>query len=101
MNNGVTVEQMRAIDANAASLGMPVYLMMENAGNALVRYMAKGLGDLHEKKVVVVCGLSNNGGGGIASAKASCISWCRRNRDPSWQTCTAEKSGYKTPVEDD
>jgi NAD(P)H-hydrate epimerase len=69
MHKEVSVEQMRAIDAKAVSLGMPVYLMMENAGNALARYMLQGLGDLHGKKVVAVCGLSNNGGGGFAAAR--------------------------------
>ena len=34
-----TVKQMRQIDAKVVSLGLPVYLMMENAGNALARYM--------------------------------------------------------------
>lgn len=69
MENSVSVEQMRAIDANAVSLGLPVYLMMENAGNALARHMRQGLGNLHGKKVAIVCGLSNNGGGGLASAR--------------------------------
>lgn len=69
MYSGVSVEQMRAIDASAVSLGMPVYLMMENAGNALARHMVQGIGDLHGKKIAVVCGISNNGGGGLASAR--------------------------------
>lgn len=69
MENGITVEQMRKIDANAVSLGLPVYLMMENAGNALARCMLRGLGDLRKKKIAIVCGLANNGGGGLASAR--------------------------------
>ena len=68
-DNVTTVKQMWQIDAKAVSLGLPVYLMMENAGNALARYILKGLGNLHNKKVTVVCGLSNNGGGGFASAR--------------------------------
>lgn len=69
MADRISVEQMRAIDANAVSLGLPVYLMMENAGNALARHMVRGLGNLNGKKVTIVCGLSNNGGGGLASAR--------------------------------
>lgn len=69
MDDGVSIEQMRAIDANAVSLGLPVYLMMENAGNALARRMLQGLSNLYQKKVAVVCGLSNNGGGGLAAAR--------------------------------
>lgn len=61
---------MRKVDARAVSLGLPVYLMMENAGNALARYMVAGLeNNLAGKKITVVCGLSNNGGGGFSSAR--------------------------------
>lgn len=60
---------MRQVDARAVSHGLPVYLIMENAGNALARYMVEGLGDSAGKKITVVCGLSNNGGGGFASAR--------------------------------
>lgn len=60
---------MRKVDAKAVSLGLPVFLMMENAGNALARSMQGGLQDLRQKKITVVCGLSNNGGGGFASAR--------------------------------
>ncbi|MGI0012954.1 MAG: NAD(P)H-hydrate epimerase [Nitrososphaera sp.] len=65
----LSVKQMRLVDARAVSLGLPVCFMMENAGNALARYMARGLGNLEKKNVVVVCGLSNNGGGGFSSAR--------------------------------
>jgi NAD(P)H-hydrate repair Nnr-like enzyme with NAD(P)H-hydrate epimerase domain len=61
---------MRQIDAKAVILGLPIFLMMENAGNTLARYMLKGLDiDLRGKKITVLCGLSNNGGGGFASAR--------------------------------
>ena len=61
---------MRQIDARAVSLGLLVYLMMENAGNALTRHMIKGLGSHSKKKTVtIMCGLSNNSGGGFASAR--------------------------------
>ncbi len=65
----LSIKEMRQVDAKAVSQGIPVHLMMENAGNALARYMLQGLGDLNQKKIVVVCGLSNNGGGGFASAR--------------------------------
>lgn len=69
VNKVVSVKQMRAIDAKAVALGLPVYLMMENAGNALARNALRGLSDLRGKKVAVVCGMSNNGGGGLASSR--------------------------------
>lgn len=61
---------MRRIDAKAVSLGLPIYLMMENAGNALARCMLEGFNNsLQGRRITVVCGLSNNGGGGLASAR--------------------------------
>lgn len=68
-SEALSVKQMRLVDAIAVSRGLPVYLMMENAGSALARYMAQGLGNLKKKKVVVICGVSNNGGGGFSSAR--------------------------------
>jgi NAD(P)H-hydrate repair Nnr-like enzyme with NAD(P)H-hydrate epimerase domain len=33
----LSVKEMREVDAKAVSLGLPIFLMMENAGNALAR----------------------------------------------------------------
>jgi len=69
-NGTVSVDDMRRIDAKAVSLGLPIYLMMENAGNTLARCMLEGFNNcLQGRRVTVVCGLSNNGGGGFASAR--------------------------------
>src|SRR5918992_2528937 len=66
----ITVEEMRKVDARAVSLGIPVYLMMENAGNALAKQLLLGLRrNVRGKKVAIVCGLSNNGGAGFSSAR--------------------------------
>lgn len=65
----LSVKEMREVDAMAVSLSLPVFLMMENAGNALARCMLDSLQNLHGKKVTVICGPSNNGGGGFASAR--------------------------------
>lgn len=64
----VTVEQMRKIDVNAVELGLPVQVMMENAGHALARHL-KSILDLEGERVVVLCGQGNNGGGGLACAR--------------------------------
>jgi hypothetical protein len=64
----ITVKEMRKVDARAVSLGLPVYLMMENTGNALARQLLLGLRvNVRGKKVAIVCGLSNNGGAGELS----------------------------------
>ncbi len=64
----VTVEQMRKIDANAVGLGLPVSVMMENAGRAIAKHLNDVL-DLKGKNVVVISGLGNNGGGGLVAAR--------------------------------
>lgn len=67
-NIKVTVEQMRKIDANAVRLGLPIHVMMENAGNAIATHLKNVLG-LKGKNVVVISGLGNNGGGGLVCAR--------------------------------
>lgn len=64
----VTVEQMRQIDANAVNLGLPIQVMMENAGNTLARHL-KDVIDVKNKHIVVICGKGNNGGGGLVCAR--------------------------------
>lgn len=50
---------------NSCKSSLPIFLMAENTGNALARCMLKGLdNDLRRKNLAVVCGVSNNGGGG-------------------------------------
>ncbi|MGC1134576.1 MAG: NAD(P)H-hydrate epimerase [Nitrososphaeraceae archaeon] len=70
-NGTVSVDDMRRIGAKAVSLGLPIYLMMENAGNTLARCMLERFNNcLPGRRVTVLCGLSNNGGGGgFASAR--------------------------------
>ncbi len=67
-NIKVTVEQMRKIDANAVRIGLPIHVMMENAGNALAKHL-KDVLNLRGKRVVVICGTGNNGGGGLVCAR--------------------------------
>ena len=53
-----------------SSLGMPRYLMMENAGHGVADYVFKKFkGKLNNKKIVAVCGSGNNGGDGFVSSR--------------------------------
>ncbi len=60
----LTAREARRLDLNSEALGVPVAKLMENAGRALARHVARRTrGD-----VVLFCGKGNNGGDGFAAA---------------------------------
>jgi ADP-dependent NAD(P)H-hydrate dehydratase / NAD(P)H-hydrate epimerase len=63
----VTAAQMQVIDQAAEASGVPVGVLMENAGAALAR-AALCLADLNGR-FVVLCGTGNNGGDGLVAAR--------------------------------
>lgn len=65
----VSVKQMRLIDKMAVSNGIPIELMMENAGRAIASSLKNRFGDLYGKKILCIAGKGNNGGGVIASIR--------------------------------
>jgi len=66
----VTAEEMRLADEAAINeFGIPGIVLMENAGQAVVRQAEKLLGDLDGKKAAIFCGGGNNGGDGLVVAR--------------------------------
>lgn len=65
----VTVKEMRRIDQDAVKAGMPIELMMENAGKSLAMHVKTKFNDLSGKRILCVAGKGNNGGGVIASVR--------------------------------
>jgi ADP-dependent NAD(P)H-hydrate dehydratase / NAD(P)H-hydrate epimerase len=63
----VTTEQMRSIDKASEAHGVPVSVLMENAGAALA-HAALELAD-PGGRFVVLCGTGNNGGDGLVAAR--------------------------------
>lgn len=61
----LTRDQIQAVDDLAVASGMSIMQMMENAGRSLAAFCAK----LNPKKVSIVYGKGNNGGGGLAAAR--------------------------------
>ncbi|QLH07467.1 NAD(P)H-hydrate epimerase [Nitrosopumilus ureiphilus] len=60
---------MKKIDQNAVTYGMPIELMMENAGREICNEMLKKIKKYKIKKILVVAGNGNNGGGVIAASR--------------------------------
>ena len=65
----VTVKQMKLIDQKAVSYGMPIELMMENAGREICNQVLKKIKKDNIKKILVIAGHGNNGGGVIAASR--------------------------------
>ena len=63
----VTIKQMRKIDQRAVKYGMPIELMMENAGREICNHILKKIKKDRIKKILVIAGKGNNGGGVIAA----------------------------------
>ena len=62
-----TAAQMRAADAATAQAGIPLLLLMEEAGHAVADAARRGFPDA--ERVLVLCGKGNNGGDGYVAAR--------------------------------
>ncbi len=65
----VTVEQMRAIEQEAARVGLPSEVLMQNAGLAVARHTRKWLGSVLGRHFLILIGPGNNGGDGLVVAR--------------------------------
>jgi hydroxyethylthiazole kinase-like uncharacterized protein yjeF len=65
----VTVEEMRAIEQQAAKVGLPSEVLMENAGLAVAQHTKKWLGSMLGRRFLVLVGPGNNGGDGLVVAR--------------------------------
>jgi ADP-dependent NAD(P)H-hydrate dehydratase / NAD(P)H-hydrate epimerase len=66
----VTGNEMRQIDQAAGSrYGIPSNILMENAGIGVVNVIEEYFPELHDLKILVVCGKGNNGGDGFVVAR--------------------------------
>src|SRR5437762_6510189 len=65
----LTAAQMREVDRLTVERGIPGLVLMENAGQRVVEFMAARLGPLSGHRIVVICGKGNNGGYGLVVAR--------------------------------
>jgi len=65
----VSVDQMREIERRAATVGLTVEALMENAGRAIAEEVKKNVGNVAGQRVLVLVGPGNNGGDGLVAAR--------------------------------
>lgn len=64
----ITSQQMKALEEFALSKDISLAELMENSGRAVYREIIKKY-DLSEKRIVIFCGVGNNGGDGLVAAR--------------------------------
>jgi NAD(P)H-hydrate epimerase len=65
----LTAAEMREVDRKTSELGVPGLVLMENAGQRVVEFLAHHYGPLKSHRIVVLCGKGNNGGDGMVVAR--------------------------------
>jgi len=65
----LTAAQMREVDRRTSELGVPGLILMENAGQRVVEFLAHHYAPLEAQRIVVLCGKGNNGGDGMVVAR--------------------------------
>ena len=65
----VTVEQMVEMEKQAAALGLPSEILMENAGLAVARETKRWVGSLAGRHILILIGPGNNGGDGLVATR--------------------------------
>ncbi|MFN0278205.1 MAG: NAD(P)H-hydrate dehydratase [Pyrinomonadaceae bacterium] len=71
MQKVLTAAQMREVDRlTTERYGIPSVILMENAAHAVARVITEKLGgSVKDKRILILCGLGNNGGDGAALAR--------------------------------
>jgi hydroxyethylthiazole kinase-like uncharacterized protein yjeF len=65
----ITPQEMREAEARASAYGLDQTALMENAGREVARVIEERFADIRGRKILVVCGLGNNGGDGLVAAR--------------------------------
>jgi ADP-dependent NAD(P)H-hydrate dehydratase / NAD(P)H-hydrate epimerase len=66
----LTAAEMREVDRlSSERFGIPSFQLMENAGAAVVEYLAEHFSGVERRRIAVVCGKGNNGGDGFVVAR--------------------------------
>ena len=65
----LTAAEIREVDRRTTEMGIPGIVLMENAGERVVEFLAERFAPLAAQRIVVLCGKGNNGGDGMVIAR--------------------------------
>jgi NAD(P)H-hydrate epimerase len=65
----VTVEQMLELERRSTAAGLPLEMLMENAGLAVAKGAREFIGNIIGRSILVLVGPGNNGGDGLVAAR--------------------------------
>jgi NAD(P)H-hydrate epimerase len=65
----LTAAQMREVERRTIQLGIPGIVLMENAGQRVVEFLAETFAPLAGERIAILCGKGNNGGDGMVVAR--------------------------------
>jgi len=65
----LTVDQMRQAEQDCTKIGLPISVLMENAGKAVAEEVKQILGDIDKQHILILIGPGNNGGDGLVAAR--------------------------------
>jgi len=65
----LTASQMGEVDRRTSELGVPMLVLMENAGHRVLEVLAHAYAPIHDQRIVLMCGKGNNGGDGLVVAR--------------------------------
>ena len=104
----VTSQEMRLLESRAADAGVPAESLMESAGLAVARDIARRLDGVRSKRVVVLVGPGNNGGDGMVAARyladwgavVTLYMTTARRRDDKFEECRERRCRVVEAAED-
>ena len=65
----LTPREMGEVDRATIEAGIPGIILMENAAQRVVEYITRHFSPVSEQRIVVICGMGNIGGDGLAIAR--------------------------------
>ena len=65
----LTAAEMREVDRRTIEGGFPGIVLMENAGQRVVEFLAERFAPLSAQRIAILCGKGNNGGDGMVVAR--------------------------------
>lgn len=65
----ITTKEMKELEKHAEECGISALELMERAGQEVADTVIDRFPDIKEKKVLVICGMGNNGGDGLVAAR--------------------------------